>query len=310
MEEKFKRIEELIGEDALNRVFEVMKIFGISFPKSFDIYWSSYIGGLFDRCTLNKLYDHWSNLYAVALSDSEKPLDYVKIDILDKLGYFRFNKYTQEIAFIKDGVFFKWYRNKDGHEELNISKDKRDNYENNFTIFFNRRNEGISTSDIGTSHNHKTIITSYVTSVNAVDFSGKTESVSIDNYFELFKRVLNGHSFNFIIPERLKQYDLIGLIVKIFEQPIKGVVYDIMNNDQSWRYESEANCISSRCEAEKRRAKEVRDETVNNADELYEYEVGEAEKNKESQIAQLEKLKNDYLSKKNGASMNLTKKDS
>ena len=39
MEEKFKRIEELIGEDALNRVFEVMKIFGISFPKSFDIYW-------------------------------------------------------------------------------------------------------------------------------------------------------------------------------------------------------------------------------------------------------------------------------
>lgn len=283
-----------------------MEIFGISFPKSFDIYRSSYIDGLLDRCTLNKLYDHWSNLYAVALSDSEKPLDYVKIDILDKLGYFRFNKFTQEIAFIRDGVFFKWYRNKDGHEDLNISKDKRDNYENNFTIFFNRRNEGISTSDIGTSYNHKTIITSYVTSVNAIDFSGKIESVSIDDYFELFKRVLNGHSFNFIIPESLKQYDLIGLIVKIFEQPIKGVVYDIMNNDQSWRYESEANCISSRCEAEKRRAKKVRDETVNNADELYEYEVGEAEKNKESQIAQLEKLKNDYLSKKNGTSMNLT----
>ena len=305
LNDNLEKIRELIGEEQLERVLEVMRILGVEFPSEFDVYGKDFLGSLSTKYSLDKIQKGWYESFAIVLSGNKQKLDYLHGNELDKLGYFEFNEFYQQIVFVKDDIFFQWRRNEKGLESLTISKDERNNFSNRFSVFLNKTNEGILSSYIGMSGQYDfPPINSYVTKVESHDrYSGFKQIAPIEQYFELFKYILNCPEFGYKIPESLRQEHLIKIIEQIFEKPINDLVYEVLNSDQSWRYEMEKESIISSCEFEKRQAKEKFDEAVNDAKRYYQWDLKGAEDKKDARLQELAVEAEEYKSSRGISSL-------
>ena len=234
-----EKIINFIGQEGYERVVDVMRILGVSFPEGFDIY--SKGGFLTDSRPLRYKVSAEGSLiegrtYAVPFCGDKSTLSELSFIDFDKSGYLEFGKKHEIIVFERDGITYKWHRNGNWHESISIEK----NYRGIHGCFY-RRDEGLTTSTLGVSGNYDfPYITSDLNTVKAEDKIMHTgESAPLEDYYEFFKRILFSENLRYKLPEGVQSEEYLHIVAKIFEDPINLFVYDTQFTDQSWRFDKE-----------------------------------------------------------------------
>ena len=288
MSNNLEKIRNFIGEERLNRAIEVMGILGLSLPEEFDIYWK-YWDDLSLVSHQDELSESSQYSYCVVLSGDRNLDQYTKQEVLDKLGYFEFTPRHTTVCKIIDGVFYEWENTADIHESLHIVPGKRHSSEKELHLCFNKRDEGTNTSDMYMDGVHRfPYLSSDIHSVRIYDRTiDINETAPLDQYFNLFQKLLTSPRFEFLVPASLRQEGIYSTILKIYKRPICEYVASIKTEDQSWRYDKEVKRVKYRCESEKEDAKKKFDKAVAEARRYYEYEVERAEDKKNARLAEV-----------------------
>ena len=294
MNEKIEQIKNLIGEYNLERVFEVMTLFGTKFPESFEIYSKDYytLDSSYSYSNLRK--DYYQN-YAVVLSDVKQLPKYVKQDMLDDLGSFEFNNNLQKLSFKRNGLFYNWIIYNNGSERLNIRVDNKNN--SGMTVVFNRENEGLITSNLWIYAKYRSpVIYSYIYDVVLKDdyHRDTNKKATIDEYHDFFVQLLGDKCFNYAIPDTLKNDEIINIIKQLFKSPIMKLVSELNNTNQIWRFEKERNSILDEYDSEKRTAKNKLDEAIEAANSIYQKDINDAEEKKKKLLEVLDISESEY----------------
>ena len=314
MENNFEIVKGYFSEEEFNRVHEVMSIFGVSFPDSFDIYSKYYLNGNLDeKIQSSELYKDYYKHYAIVLTNPKdrESLDYLGEEKLDELGYFEFLNEYKRLVVKKDGLRYEWVKIGHTHESMKITKTEIDNRDRDaeLSVVFNLRDDGLNSSDLtlyGTGYLSPSstwkhvflsspVIRSYVTNIVVEDIVIEfREEKPIEEYFAFFKSLLANEHFNYVIPYSLRENSILSIIAKLFEYPINGLVSDLKSTDQTWRYEKEKKNVALTCKCEQEEAQAELDATIAKARRIYEYKVNKASEKQTSDLASLNQQEEAY----------------
>ena len=266
-----------------------MRIFGLNFPETFNIYEAQYNSKLDNKYPVNCLYeDHYLN-YVVVFSGENQISEDTSLDVLNKLGRFEFDEVGQTLGFEKEGVVYEWSRS-NGHESLKILGVAPYNIGDEISVCFNERKDGICTSDLSLYRKYSSpIIRSYISQVKVVgEYTDFAEEAPSEQYLEFFKQLLRNEHFNYVIPNSLKNEQIMDIIAQVFEYPISNLVSGIKDDDQSWRFDKEREEILSLCESAKRKARSKKEEVIAMANKEYKWALDTAEREKEEKLQELD----------------------
>lgn len=118
----------------------------------------------------------------------------------------------------------------------------------------------------------------------------------IDQYYDVFSTYMNSKKSS--AHHLADNPDIIGTIVRMYETPIKKHVFDLKNNDQSWRFSKEKEKILSNYDTGVKECNQIYQNTIKGASDELNRNLQTCEEIKNGEMEALEELQKRYNSKK------------
>ena len=131
----------------------------------------------------------------------------------------------------------------------------------------------------------------------SINSSSMREGVfPVDSYYDIFASYMSSKKTTYK-NALADDPDIEALIIKMFGRLIKEHVFDLKNNDQSWRFDSEREEIQSNYEKSVKYYEDKYKKAKEKADKDYEHDKILSEEVKNSRTIELEKLQEQYAHK-------------
>ena len=134
-----------------------------------------------------------------------------------------------------------------------------------------------------------------VNSVSIEDGESK-EELPIESYYDAFLSYMESEKEGYGCA-LANDPVIIDIIVRMFEEPIKNHVSDLINNDQSWRFESEKETIQSNYSESVERYTNLFKREIEDATMVYTEQLRSNAEIKEENFRKLEETRGRYLHK-------------
>lgn len=143
----------------------------------------------------------------------------------------------------------------------------------------------------------------YADLLNVEVYGRKDQIYPVEEYFNVVTSYMKSKKTNGYYKEDLRDDpEIIDIILKLYENPIKNHINYLKNNDQSWRFEAENQKIMEDYNGCIKESQEMYNELVEEAKNRLKSSKEDAEKNKNNSLSELEELQQRYENR-NGKSL-------
>jgi hypothetical protein len=143
----------------------------------------------------------------------------------------------------------------------------------------------------------------YADLLNVEVYGRKDQIYPVEEYFNVVTSYMKSKKTNGYYKNDLRDDpEVIDIILKLYEKPIKDHINYLKNIDQSWRFEAESKKIMENYDEDIEDAQKTYDEDVEDAKKRLDYDKEHAENYKNTLLSELEELQQKYENK-NGKSL-------
>lgn len=269
MKYKLKELEELIGTDSYNRVLRIMSFIGAKFPDEIDDLWKEEVDLVFEQDANQK-------------------------------GYLYFSSDCVGIKVAQGDIYYEWFRkiwkNVDVQEQFSFGHDHLivDFYTSQLASF----TSSISLYEDGRLFQEfKTDICSFRDLMEeGYDIYSKKDlkkenPLLLADYYDRFVAVIKSERIRLIFRDYPK---LMEIIIEIFGDLIKTLVYILNHNDLDYLFENEEEKIKKEYDNREAAADRTHLKMVKKADDWLENMRKENEDKRDEKMKKLEKLRKKY----------------
>ena len=195
-----------------------------------------------------------------------------------------------EIKLDNNGYHYYWFRKilKEGcaNEELNIDCDK-------LTACFYQTSKATETSGFYL-YNHAWGSPKIYSNINStfIGYGEKKQVYSIDDYYDVFVSYMRSEKE--ILSLIANKPEIIDIIIKMYERPIKQHISELKNNDQSWRFSVENSQIMAEYRGKVSRDIQIFFNTIEEAKRRLNDAMESSKSIKDSKLRELKELQNKY----------------